>query len=173
MRRVIMDAIMIIILFLLQCTVFKWLSLAHISPNLLIVLTASCGFMHGKKEGMLVGFFSGLLLDVFFGDLFGLYALIYMVVGYMNGFFNSIFYEVDIKLPMILITVSEFIYGIVIYLFMFLLRNRLDLPYYFVHIVLPELLYTIVITIVLYRLIRSISRFVDGIGKRGDKKIVE
>lgn len=172
MRRVIMNAVFIIILFLLQTTVFQWFALANISPNLLIVLTASCGFMHGKNEGMLVGFFSGLLIDIFYGDLFGFYALIYMVIGYLNGFFNSIFYEVDIKLPMILISVSELFYSIVIYVFMFLLRNRLDFLYYFIHIIIPELLYTIVITIVLYRIILAISRFVDGIGK-GDKKIVE
>ena len=172
MRRVIMNAVFIIILFLLQTTVFQWFALANISPNLLIVINASCGFMHGKNEGMLVGFFSGLLIDIFYGDLFGFYALIYMVIGYLNGFFNSIFYEVDIKLPMILISISELFYSIVIYVFMFLLRNRLDFLYYFIHIIIPESLYTIVITIVLYRIILAISRFVDGIGK-GDKKIVE
>jgi len=173
MRRVILNTIFVLVLFILQCTVFKWFSLAHIAPNLLIVITSSCGFMHGKTEGMLVGFFSGLLIDVFSSDLFGFYALIYMVIGYLNGFFNAIFYEVDIKLPMILISVSELLYGIVIYMFLFLLRNRLDFLYYFVHIIVPELLYTIVITIVLYRFILITSRFVDGIGKRGDKKIVE
>lgn len=173
MRRVIMDAIFVLVLFLLQCTVFRWFSLTHITPNLLIVITASCGFMHGKNEGMLVGFFSGLLIDVFSGELFGFYALIYMAIGYLNGFFNAIFYEIDVKLPMILIAVSELFYGIVIYMFQFLLRNRLDFLYYFIHIILPELLYTIVITIVLYRVILVTSQFVDRIGKRGDKKIAE
>lgn len=173
MKRVIMNTIFVLVLFLLQSTVFKWLSLANIGPNLLIVITASCGFMHGKNEGMLVGFFCGLLIDIFSSDLFGFYALVYMVIGYLNGFFNAIFYEVDIKLPMILIAVSELFYGIVIYLFLFLLRNRLDFMYYFVHIIVPELLYTIVITIILYRVILVTSQFVDSIGRRGDKKIAE
>lgn len=173
MKRVIMNTIFVLVLFLLQSTVFKWLSLANIGPNLLIVITASCGFMHGKNEGMLVGFFCGLLIDIFSSDLFGFYALVYMVIGYLNGFFNAIFYEVDIKLPMILIAVSELFYGIVIYLFLFLLRNRLDFMYYFVHIIVPELLYTIVITIILYRVILVTSQFVDSIGRRGDKKIDE
>lgn len=173
MRRVFLDAVLIILLFLLQSTVFKWFALANISPNLLIVITASCGFMKGKNEGLLVGFFSGLLIDIFYGDIVGFYALIYMVTGYVNGFFNTIFYDEDVKLPMILIAVSELIYGLVVYVFRFLLRNRLDFIYYFIHIILPELLYTIVITIVLYRLILVISRFVDRIGKRGDGQIAE
>mgnify|MGYP000473648981 CR=1 FL=1 len=57
MRRKIVLAITIIVCFLLQCTVFKALAIASISPNLLIVVVASFGFMRGKKEGLFVGFF--------------------------------------------------------------------------------------------------------------------
>ena len=71
MRRKIVLAITIIACFLLQCTVFKALSIASISPNLLIVVVASFGFMRGKKEGMFVGFFAGLLLDIMFGTVIG------------------------------------------------------------------------------------------------------
>ena len=49
MRRKIVLAITIIVCFLLQCTVFKALAIASISPNLLIVVVASFGFMRGKK----------------------------------------------------------------------------------------------------------------------------
>ena len=80
MRRKIVLAITIIVCFLLQCTVFKALAIASISPNLLIVVVASFGFMRGKKEGLFVGFFAGLLLDVMFGSVIGFYALIYMYI---------------------------------------------------------------------------------------------
>ena len=87
MKRKIILAVAVILCFVLQSTVFQALSFASIAPNLLIVLTASLGFMRGRKEGMLVGFFSGLLLDIFFGSVLGFYALLYMYVGYINGFF--------------------------------------------------------------------------------------
>ena len=93
MRRKIVLAITIIACFLLQCTVFKALSIASISPNLLIVVVASFGFMRGKKEGLFVGFFAGLLLDIMFGTVIGFYALIYMYIGYLNGFFKRIFFS--------------------------------------------------------------------------------
>ena len=92
MRRKIVLAITIIACFLLQCTVFKALSIASISPNLLVVV-ASFGFMRGKKEGIFVGFFAGLLLDIMFGTVIGFYALIYMYIGYLNGFFKRIFFS--------------------------------------------------------------------------------
>ena len=96
-----------------------------------------------------------------------------MVTGYVNGFFNTIFYDEDVKFPMILIAASELAFGLIVYVFRFLLRNRLDFVYYLIHIILPELLYTIVITIVLYRVILAISRFVDGLGKRGEGQVAE
>ena len=115
MRRKIVLAITIIVCFLLQCTVFKALAIASISPNLLIVVVASFGFMRGKKEGLFVGFFSGLLLDVMFGSVIGFYALIYMYIGYMNGFFKRIFFPDEVKLPLALIAVSDFFCNLLIY----------------------------------------------------------
>ena len=107
MRRKVVVTVIIMICFLLQTTVFQALSFASISPNLLIVAVSSFGFMRGKKEGMFIGFFSGLLIDLFFGDVLGFYALLYMYVGYVNGFFRAIFFQDDIKLPMLLISASD------------------------------------------------------------------
>lgn len=166
MKRVIVSILFILACFLLQCTVFKTLALANISPNLLIVLTSSVGFMRGKKEGMLVGFFSGLLVDICYGQLLGFYALIYLTIGYLNGFFQTIFYDVDLKLPMFLITISDFVYGIIVFIFRFALRNRTDFGYYLVHIIVPEVVYTVVITIVLYRLILIVNRRLEASEKR-------
>ena len=158
MKRKIVIALMIIVCFLLQSTLFQSLSLASISPNLLIILTSAYGFMKGKKEGMAVGFFCGLLEDIFFGRLLGMHALIYRYIGYANGYFNQIFYGEDIKLPIALISASELAYGLVTYLIMFLMRSRFDFFYYLKRIILPELLYTIIVTLFVYRIIYMIDQ---------------
>lgn len=49
-------------------------------------LTVSFGFMRGKKEGMFVGFFCGLLIDIFYGSMIGFYALIYMYMDFAMAF---------------------------------------------------------------------------------------
>ena len=71
---------MIIVAYLLQTTLFKAISIAGIVPNILIILTSAFGFMRGKNEGMLIGFISGLLVDIFFGSILGFYALVYMFI---------------------------------------------------------------------------------------------
>ena len=68
MLRKLIVALFIIICFVLQCSVFDSLAFAGIIPNLMIILTSSFGFMRGEKEGLVIGFFSGLLNDIFFGS---------------------------------------------------------------------------------------------------------
>lgn len=172
MRRTLITAFLIFICFLLQCTVFRELAFGGIVPNLLIVLTASFGFMHGEKNGLLIGFFSGLLIDIFFGSVIGFYALIYMYIGYANGKFCTIFYPEDIKLPIALILCSDFLYGIICYTILFLLRARFDFSYYLVHIIVPEMVYTVVITLFLYPVVLWINNRLEQREKRSEKKFV-
>ena len=130
MRRKVTIFFIIVICFLLQSTVFQALSFASISPNLLIVVVSSFGFMQGRKEGMWIGLFCGVLLDIFFGDVFGFYTIVYMVIGYINGMFRKIFYPDDIKLPMMLILGSDLVLGLIMYLLRFLSRKKVHFGLY-------------------------------------------
>ncbi len=138
----------------------------------MIIVTATFGFMRGKKEGLLVGFISGLLLDIMFGDLIGFYALIYTIVGFANGYFRRIFYSEDIKLPLVLIAASDLIYGHLVCLFMFIMRSKFNYFYYLGTIILPELIYTILITLILYQLILFINKKLEAEEKRSASKFV-
>ena len=172
MKRKIADAIIIVACFLLQCTVFKALSIANISPNLMIVVTSAFGFMRGKKEGLFVGFFSGVLLDIMFGNYLGFYALLYMCIGYINGYFRRSFFPDEIKLPLALIAASDFICSLIIYFVLFLFRSRFNFGYYMLHIIIPELVYTMIVAIVLYFILLKINRKLEDIEKRSQAKFV-
>lgn len=172
MKRKIATILIILVCFLLECTVFQKLAFASITPNLLIVVTSSFGFMRGKKEGMAVGFFSGLLVDIFFSDLIGFYALIFMLLGYVNGFFKRIFFDEDIKLPLILIAASDFIYGHIICIFMFIMRSKFSYVYYLRNVIMPELIYTILVTLILYQFILQINQKLEAEEKRSASKFV-
>lgn len=170
MRRKIVIAITIIICFLLQSTLFQTLSFSSISPNLLIVVTAAFGFMRGKKEGLFVGFFCGLIMDIFFSSVLGFYALLYMLIGFSNGVFKKIFYPEDIKLPIGLIAASDIICNLVIYIVQFFSRGRFEFGYYLIHIILPELVYTLILAVVIYFILLKVNQWLEGYEKRSVKK---
>ncbi|MCD8299943.1 MAG: rod shape-determining protein MreD [Clostridiales bacterium] len=172
MRRRIAIAIIIIVCFLLQCTVFKSLSIGNVSPNLLLVVTAAFGFMRGNKEGLWVGFFCGLLMDLMFSDVLGFYALVFMFVGFVNGFFRKSFYPDEIRLPLILIAVSDFACNVVVYIGLFVFRGKLDMGYYIIHTMIPELIYTMLVAILLYYILLKVNQKLEETEKRSETKFV-
>lgn len=158
MIRAIVLGILILISFLLQTSVFNLIPLAGVVPNLLLMLTMSFGLMRGRKEGLLVGFFCGILVDLYCGFAIGPYALIYMYFGYMNGLFHRFYYVENVLLPLVMIAANDFLYGSLVYIIFFLMRNRLDYGFYLKNIILPEMIYTMLITLVIYRMLMHINR---------------
>ena len=163
MLRKVCVAVLIILCFVLQSTVFRSLAFAGIVPNLLVILTASFGFMRGENEGLLIGFFSGLLCDIFFGDVLGFYALILMYIGFLNGKFNRIFYPEDIKLPLGLIIISDISYSMTCYILLFLMQGKFNFPFYLVNVIIPEAVYTILVTCILYPIILKLNERLEAL----------
>jgi len=172
MLRKLFTIFTVLFCFLLQSSVFPWLSMGGIVPNLFIIITASFGFMREENTGILVGFFSGFLCDVFFGNVLGFYALIYMLIGFVNGKFARIFYPQDIKLPLSLITLSDITYSFVCYILLYLLKGRFDIGWYTLHVMIPELIYTIILTLFLYPVILFVSEKLEGVERKREQKFV-
>ena len=65
MKRKILELIIIILFYCLSVTLGRVIELGGIKPNMLIVLPILFGYLNGSNEGMFVGFFSGLIYDIF------------------------------------------------------------------------------------------------------------
>lgn len=151
MKRYISMFFMIIVGFLLQTTLFPCLKLTNIMPNLLIILTAAGGFMYGRKFGLFAGFLCGLLLDLIYGDIVGICIFIYVLIGYGNGMLNKLYFKEDLMIPLFAIALSDLAYGFLYYTCTFMMRGRLAVISYFVQIMIPEMLYTVIMGIFLYK----------------------
>ena len=140
-------------MFLLQTSVFRFFSFGGIVPNLLIMITCIYGFMRGEHDGLLTGFFCGLLMDIFYMDVLGFYALIYMYIGFLCGMSHKLFYKQDFKLPIIAIILGDLSYSFINFLFFYLLNGNFNVRFYATSILLPELFYTLGVSIVFYPLL--------------------
>ena len=172
MKRKLLMGIWIICAFLLQSTIFGKLSFAGIRPNLLLILVSSFGFMRGRRSGMAVGFLCGLLMDVFWGGLLGFYTLIMTLIGYMNGSFQRLYYEDDIRMPLALVAASDLLYTIASFVCLFMLRGKFIFGYFLYHIILPELVYTVILTLILYRFILRFNQLLETEEQRSASKFV-
>ncbi|MCA5959612.1 rod shape-determining protein MreD [Blautia sp. RD014234] len=143
---------------MLQGTLFKALSIGSISPNLLLILTISFGFMRGKKNGIWIGFCCGLLKDLLSDGLLGFYALVYLCIGYAAGCCCKLFYDEELRVPIILTAAGDLVYGGLVYGMQYLMRGRVQFYYYFGRIIIPEMIYTVLMTVLLYRLLFNINK---------------
>ncbi len=160
MIRVLLVFVELILCFLLQSTVMPALSLAGVVPDLLLILVITVAYTRGRVAGMLTGFAAGLLTDVCFNDMVGLCALFYLCIGYAAGYAQKIYEERDYTLPLLMMAAGEFLYSFAYYVAYFLLRSRTEFGYYFVHLILPRMVYTVFAAAFLYPLFHWLHRLV-------------
>ena len=73
---------------------------------------------------------------------------------------------------MVLVAASDFVYNFVIYFFVFLFRSKLKFLYYLSHVILPEMVYTLLMMIILYFIILKVNRRLEEIERRSAAKFV-
>lgn len=157
MKRLIVYVIEILVCLVIQTSMYNYISLADIMPNLILILVVSNAYMQGQMTGLLLGLFSGLLVDLMSGSyIIGIYALIYMLIGYCIGYTNRYYSNDDYTFPIIIIAISDLGFGFLFYVFEFLLRGRLKFLFYLKRLILPEIIYTVVVSIFLYKLLHMI-----------------
>ena len=154
LRIVLLVFIIIISCFILQTSILPMILSSDITPNLMIIVTASYGFMFGDRKGMCIGLVCGLLSDIYFGPLIGFEAGVYAIIGYFSGKFQKILYVEDLAFPLSLIAVCDFVYGFLTCVFLFAMRNRLFMRAFLMQRMLPEMVYTLLAALPLYPLLR-------------------
>lgn len=140
-----------------------------ISPNFNIMMIVAFALLRGSKEGSIIGFFAGLVMDMFFSTSRGYLAIIGALMGYFCGKFNKDFYRENFILPFILTLISTVIYGFVQSL-PFLLRGKTNYLYFIRNIIVPETIYTVVLSIVVYQLIYMANEKIEQ-NEKSNRKI--
>lgn len=160
MIRIAVVFIELILCFLLQSTVMPAISLAGVVPDLLLVLVVTVAYTRGRIDGMLTGLAAGLLTDVCFNDMVGLCALFYLCIGYFAGYARNVYDERDYILPLLMVVAGEFVYSFSYYIAHFLLRSKTEFGYYFIHLILPRMVYTLLAAALFYPLFHWIHRLI-------------
>lgn len=172
MRKIAINIILLILAFTIQICVFPQIAFLSASPNLLLILVFIYGFIEGKEAGMLYGLVAGLFMDLFYSGPFGFYTLFFINMGYFNGICTKYYYEDYITLPLVLCIVNDLAYNLYIYVFRFLIRARMNFGFYLFRNIIPEIIFTTVTTLVIYRLLLFINRKLKEWEQRRDSTIV-
>ena len=149
--------LLVLIAYILQATLLDMLQIGHIKPNLIIMVVIHIALLRGYWEGGLTGLFAGMLMDILTGRIFGVYAILAMLIGLLAGSFHQRIFRDNFISAMfftfIFVTLFEFSF----YFFEFYIWGQKHIWYAFSQVILPCALYTSILSAPLYMLIYRLN----------------
>ena len=154
-----------LIIYFLQSNFFNWFTIAGVKPNLFIILTLFISLFAGAKIGTAYGIFFGIFLDVVIGRSIGISSIMYALVGAIGGYFDKNFSKDSRMTIMLMVIGTTLLYEIGNYVIS-IMRLSIQIEVLsFVRVLLIEIIYNVIITIILYPLIQKVGYKVEDIFK--------
>lgn len=126
-------------------------------PNLLIVFILFIGLFASKEMGVTYGIIVGILLDLLLGKRIGISGIMMGIVGLLGGILDKNFSKESKITIIIMVILTTTIYEIGTYIFGYFMYNYdIELLAFF-KIVIIESIYNVILTIILYPMIKSLG----------------
>ena len=154
--------IIAVLLCALQTTIFNFISIYGIRPNLLLAFVVCVALLRGNVEGGMTGLLCGILTDVMGYGSFGIHALLYMYIGIAIGFFSGKFYRVRLVVAFSFTFVINLTYGLLYYFFAFYIWGKGGMWFAISNKIFPESLYTAFLSILLLLMISHINNRINA-----------
>lgn len=144
-----------LIIYFLQANFFIWFNIAGIKPNLFVVLILLVALFAGRKIGIPIAIFLGFFLDIVIGKSIGISALMFAIIAFLGGYLDKNFSK-DSKLTIMLMVVgATVVYEFGAYIFSIIHSSANVEMLSFVKILIIEIIYNTILTIILYPLIQK------------------
>lgn len=157
-----------IIVYLLQTNLFNWFTIAGIMPNLFVILILFVNLFVGIKVGIPYALISGLYLDIIMGKNIGAYTIMFGIIAMVVWLFNRRFSK-DSKITIILMVMAvTAIFEIGVYgYYAFRLSGYIE-PISFLIKLLIEVFYNVMLTIILYPIMKKAGYKLESIFKQNE-----
>jgi len=161
MRRVLLPLFLGILFLTLQTTLLMSLPIHRIRPDIVLILTLYLGLSYPPISGGILAFFMGYLMDLFSGNVLGLYSLSRPLIFYIAQIFKDRFYLEGLLSQFLFVFLSAMAEG---FLLLILLTGLNPSPLGNLYpllftVLLPQSLSTGLITPILFPLFRRGSLF--------------
>lgn len=154
--RAIVIGCLLILTYVGESTIFQSIRIGGIAPSFITMIIVSFALLRGSKEGAIIGFVAGLFYDITFGMYVVEMIIPYTLVGYLCGKLNKNFYRENFILPFLCTLLSSTAVHLST-LFIFMMRAKINFFFYFKSIIIPEIIYTITLSLVVYQLMYLIN----------------
>lgn len=164
MKKVLIVVSMIItflIIYFLQANFFSWFTIAGVKPNVFVIFIVFLALFSNKEISITFSVISGIFLDAVIAKKVGISGIMFGIIAILGIYFDKNFSK-DSKLTIILmITGATFLYESGTYIINTLLTGAIIEILPFTKILLIEILYNILITIIIYPIIRMTGHYIE------------
>ena len=161
-------ALIALLIYFLQENFFSWFTIAGVMPNLFVIYILFIGLFSGKNKGTVYGLVIGLILDIIVGDKIGIYTITLGGVGFAAGIFAKNFSKDSRITIMLMVAGLTFLFELVVYILNYLLLNINFEIWTFLRILIIEVIYNIILSIIIYPLFKKFGYYIEHEYK-GDK----
>lgn len=162
---VVLLLVVFLIIYFLQANFFSWFTIASIKPNLFIIYILFIGLFAGKKLGLVLGILFGFFIDVVIGRQIGISGIMLGIIGLIGEYLDKNFSKESRITIMIMIACSTIIYEVGCYIFNIItLEMNLEIMS-FARILLIEVIYNLLITIIIYPIMQKAGHAIEEIFK--------
>lgn len=147
--------------FILQTTLFQLFAVRGILPNTALIIVVSYALLRGSRAGAWVGLGAGLLQDIFFSTTLGFYSALFVLLALLLGRSQRDFYRENYLLPILFCSMAACLYETAVYLVGFVFQGTGNLVYFLFRVLLPETVYTAILTVPIYRGLFSINEWLE------------
>lgn len=150
-----------LIIYFLQVNIFNVFTIAGVRPNLFIVYVLFIGLFANQVAGISFGVVCGLILDLIYGKTIGVTAIMLCAIGYLGSYFDKNFSKENKLTIMLMVIGSTLVFEFGTYFINSIILDFRREYLYFIKIVVIEILYNVLLTIILYPLIQKIGYVID------------
>ena len=150
------------IIYFLQANFFSWFTIFGIKPNLFIIYILFIGLFGNRGMGIIYGSITGIFLDLLFEEKIGVNLIALSLIGIIATIFDKNFSKDSRITIMFMVFGTTIIFEIVSYFTRYILYSVNVEVLNFIKILLVEIVYNILITIVVYPLIQKFGYYIEN-----------
>lgn len=156
--RYIAYSIEIILMFILQTTPNLIPEIFGAKPLLLIPVALTIAFFEEEIPAMFFGLSCGIILDLSSSDNIGFFAFTLTLISFIMSQIFRDYMVVSLLNSLAFVSATSLVFIFLHFMIFYLFAGKIDPLYYFVNHNLPKIIYTIVITPIIYGINRFLYR---------------
>lgn len=161
-NRIFLCTLVTVLFALLQSVLFSEIMPAGVVPDFVLVILLVASWRYGSMLGIIIGFISGLCLDITGLAPLGFHAFLFTLIGYIFGLLHGTLSADPLPSKLLATLIATILKygGASILAFIFGINS--NLTHYFRWITLFEIVFNLIITLPLFYLFFLVSRKLEG-----------